>query len=132
MKIITICIFFFFTWGTAIGQSDTENTQPIFPQQLSASDLLAYCSSSSMTNVGRTSQRYCWGFISGVEETIRLPLQTAGQTATPTICVPKGVSSRTMARAYSQYAARKGTDLARPAVEVVIEALSNTYPCPEQ
>ena len=131
MKIITTCIFFFFTWGTAIAQSDAETNQPIFPQQLTASDLLQYCSSSSMTNVGRTSQRYCWGFISGVEETIRLPLHATGQTAQATICVPKGVSSRTMARAYSQYAARKGTDLSRPAVQVVIEALSNTYPCPD-
>ena len=131
MKIITICIFFFITFGTAVGKSDTETTQPIFPQQLTASDLLTYCSSSSMTDVGRTRQRYCWGFVSGVEETIRLPLHTTPQPVASKICVPKGVSSRTMGRAYSQYAARRGANLARPAVEVVIEALSNAYPCSE-
>ena len=130
MKIITVCILFFITWSTAIGESDTEATQPIFPQQLTASDLLTYCSSSSMTDLGRTRQRYCWGFVSGVEESIRLPLHTSGQTAASNICVPKGVSSRSMARSYSQYAGRKGTNLARPAVQVVIEALSNAYPCP--
>ena len=126
MKIINICIFFFITFASAIAKSDTETNQPIFPQQLTASDLLTYCSSSSMTDVGRTRQRYCWGFVSGVEETIRLLPHTA---VVPKICVPEGVSSRTMGRAYSQYAARRGANLARPAVQVVIEALSNAYPC---
>lgn len=125
MKIINICIFFFITFGTAIGQNDTETTQPIFPQQLTASDILRYCSSSSMTDLGRTRQRYCWGFVSGVEETVRLPLHTTMQPAASKICVPNGVSSRSMGRAYSQYAARRGTNLARSTVEVVIEALSN-------
>jgi hypothetical protein len=129
MKVINICIFFFISFGTAIGQSDTGTNQPIFPQQLTASDLLTYCSSSSMTDLGRTRQRYCWGFVSGVEETVRLPLRTTMQPIASTICVPKGVSSRSMGRAYSQYAARRGANLARPAVEVVIEALSNAYPC---
>ena len=54
-----------------------DTTQPIFPQQLTASDLLTYCSSSSLTDLGRKRQRYCWGFISGVEETIRLPLHAS-------------------------------------------------------
>ena len=131
MKVINICILFFITSGAAIGDSDTETTQAIFPQQLTASDLFTYCSSSSMTDLGRTRQRYCWGFVSGVEESVRLLLHTSSQSATPNICVPKGVSSRSMGKAYSLYAARSGANLDRPAVQVVVEALSNTYPCPD-
>lgn len=62
MKIINICILFFFAWEAAIAKDDTDTTQPIFPQQLTARDLLTYCSSSSLTDLGRQRQRYCWGF----------------------------------------------------------------------
>lgn len=79
MKIINICILFFLAWGSAIGKDNTDTNQPIFPQQLTARDLLTYCSSSSLTDLGRMRQRYCWGFISGVEETIRLPLHPSSQ-----------------------------------------------------
>ena len=128
MKIINICILFFFVWGTAVGKGDADATQPIFPQQMTAHDLLRYCSSSSMSAVGRQRQRYCWGFISGVEETIRLTLNTSGQSAAK-ICVPKGISSRNMARAYIRYAGRRDTNLVRPAAQIVIEAFSSSYSC---
>lgn len=129
MKIINICILFFLAWGGAIGKDDTDTTQPIFPQQLTAHDLLTYCSSSSLTDLGRQRQRYCWGFISGVEESIRLTLHASGQPVALKICVPKGVSSRNLAKAYTQYAGRRDTNLARPAAQIVIEALSNSYSC---
>ena len=129
MKIINICILFFFAWGAAIGKDDTDTTQPIFPQQLTAHDLLSYCSSSSLTDLGRQRQRYCWGFISGVEEAIRLTLHASGQPVALKICVPKGVSSRNLAKAYIQYASRRGTNLSRPAAQIAIEALSNSYSC---
>ena len=129
MKILHFCILFFISFGTALGESDPDTAQPIFPQQLTASDLLTYCSSSSMTDLGRTRQRYCWGFVSGVEESIRLSLHSSSQSGEQNICVPKGVSSRTMGNAYSRYAVRQGINLAQPAVQVVVEALSNTYPC---
>lgn len=129
MKIINICILFFLIWGSAIGEGDTDTTQPIFPQQLTARDLLTYCSSSMMTDLGRKRQRYCQGFISGVEETIRLPLFASSQPVELKICVPKSVSSRNLAKAYIQYAGARGTNLERPAVQIVVEALSNSYPC---
>lgn len=130
MKIINICILFFFAWGAAIGKDDMDTTQPIFPQQLTAHDLLTYCSSSSLTELGRQRQRYCWGFISGVEATIRLTPHASGQPVALKICVPKGVSSRNLAKAYIQYAGRRDTNLARPAAQIAIEALSNAYSCP--
>ena len=129
IKIINICILLFLTWATAIAKDDADNTPSILPQRLTADELLTYCSSSSLTDLGRKRQRYCWGFISGVEETLRLPPHASRQPISPDICVPEGASSRSLAKSYSQYAARPGTKLARPAVQIVIEALSNAYPC---
>lgn len=129
MKIINGCILFFFVWGAASLKADTDSTPPVFPQQLTAQTLLVYCASSSLTAVGRNRQRYCWGFISGVEETLRLRLNASGQPAPPTICVPEDVSSRTLAQGYIQYAGRRGINLAPPAAQMVIKALVNTYPC---
>lgn len=129
MKIINICFLFFFVCGGAIGKDDTDTTQPIFPQQLTAYNLLTYCSSSSLTNLGRQRQRYCWGFISGVEETIRLTLHASEQPVALKVCVPKGESSRSLAKAYIRYAGRGDTDLARPAAQIAIEALSKSYSC---
>jgi hypothetical protein len=130
MKIIFICILFFFASGSAIGKDDADTTPPIFPQQLTAHDLLTYCLSSSLTDLGRHRQRYCWGFVSGVEETVRLTLDAHGQPIVPKICVPNGVSSRNLAKTYIQYAGRRDTNLARPAAQIAIEALSNAYSCP--
>lgn len=129
MKIITMCVLFFIACGPAMGNPDADTTQSIFPQQLTARELLTYCASSSMTDLGRKRQRYCWGFVSGVEETIRLPLHATKQPKAQNICVPKDVSSRSLAKAYSQYARRRNTNLARPAVQIVVEALSSAYPC---
>ena len=128
MKIINICILFFLTCGSAVVKADT--TQPIFPQQLTAHDLLTYCSSSSLTDLGRQRQRYCWGFISGVEEAIRLTSNASVQPVAVKICVPKGLSSRKLAKAYILYAGRRDTNLKRPAAKITIEALSNSYSCP--
>ena len=129
MKIIKICIFFFLTWGSAIGEDDADADQPVFPQQLTARDLLTYCSSSSLTDLGRKRQSYCSGFISGVEETIRLPLYASRQSVAIEICVPEDVSSRNLAKAYTQYARRPDTNLAQPAAQIVVEALSKAYHC---
>lgn len=77
MKITKICMLFFLAWGAATVKAETDTTQSIFPQQLTARDLLIFCSSSSLTAVGRSRQRYCWGFISGVEETLRFTLHVS-------------------------------------------------------
>ena len=130
MKIITIWFVFFLAWGAATVKADTDTTPSIFPQQLTAQDLLIFCSSSSLTSVGRNRQRYCWGFISGVEETLRFTLHTSGQPAAPKICVPENVSSRTLAQRYIQYAGSRDTNLAPPAAQIAIKALLNSYPCP--
>ena len=131
MKIISIVVFFLLAWEPALAKEKTETSQPIFPQQLTARNLLTHCASSSLTELGRTRQMYCWGFISGVEETVRLPLQTSSQPIAQKVCVPEGISSRNLAKAYTRYAGHKDSDLERPAAQVVVEAIANTYPCKE-
>ena len=115
--------------NNSINNSDTDTNEQIFPQRMTAQNLLTYCSSSSLTSVGRKRQRYCWGFISGVEETMRLALNASGQQVFQKVCVPEGVSSRNLAKAYTQYAGHRDADLARPAAEVVTAALANAYAC---
>ena len=111
----------------AIANPDSNN--PIFPQQLTAQKLLTYCASSSLTDVGRMRQRYCWGFISGVEEATRLTALISNQSTGKTICAPEGITSRKLAKAYIQYAGQKGTELTQPAAQMVAKALAKTYPC---
>lgn len=129
MKALNIGIFFFLACWTTVAQADSKDSQPIFPQQLTAQDLLTYCSSSSLTSVGRQRQRYCWGFISGVEETIRLTLRASGQSEALKICAPKGASSRKLAKAYTKYAGHRDADLTLPAAQIAIKALANAYAC---
>ena len=130
MKIINLWLLFVFVCGTAIATDDMDTTPPIFPQQLTAHKLLTYCLSSSLTDTGRQRQRYCWGFIGGVEEAIRVTQHASGQSLELKACPPDGVSSRVMAKAYIDYAGRRGSDLSRPAAQIAIEALSSSYPCP--
>ena len=49
-----------------------EGMEPQFPQQQSAGDLLRACASSRLTSTGRERRRYCAGFVSGVEEAVRM------------------------------------------------------------
>jgi len=101
----------------------------LFPQQLSAKTLLTYCASSSMTDRGRQRQRYCAGFVSGVEESLRLlKMQSAPDRNLP-LCVPADVTARGLQQAYVRYAGRAGSDLKRPAALVAVEALRAAYPC---
>lgn len=130
MKFFISSLLGLFGCATALAQGSAEDSQSFFPQRLSARELLTHCASSSMTDRGRQQQRYCLGFVSGVEEALRLSLPD-GSTASPAarICVPEGESARGMADAYIRYAGRRTTDLAKPAALVVAEALEGSYPC---
>jgi len=130
MKTITIMLMLILVsplWAHEVG--DTEEEAAVFPQQLTARELLAYCSSSSLSALGRKRQRYCWGFVSGVEETIRLKLQQSENAKNMKICVPPGEHSRKLAKAYVQYAGRWQAKLEQPAVQTVSDALIDAYPC---
>ena len=108
------------------GGSDTY-----FPQQLSARDLMVHCASSSMTDRGRQRQRYCMGFVSGVEESMRLLLPRPAHESRVQLCIPAGTTARQYKDAYIRYARRPDSDLSEPAALVVVAALRAAYPCGE-
>ena len=108
----------------------TTDSETYFPYRLSGNDLLTACSSSSITHTGRRKVNYCHGFVSGVEEGIRLYGSQYSKQPSQLFCVPPGTTSRQMATAYVKYASGKNRNLGKPAVLVVVEALKNAFPCP--
>jgi hypothetical protein len=110
-------------------QGQEEESDKHFPQQLSALGLLTTCASSSLTETGRSRQRYCRGFVSGVEEAVRLlELRVPGSTSF-TLCVPAGTTSSVLADVFIRHASRAGVDLTRPAALVVLDALTERFTC---
>lgn len=99
----------------------------VYPQQMSAKDLLQTCAASKLTGVGRERRRYCYGFVSGVEEGARLLVGQSGLA--PSVCAPAEITARSLADIFVHYAAGHGSDLSRPAAGVVLNALSAAYPC---
>lgn len=116
--------------NAAIAQDPIAETETYFPQQLSARELLLYCASGSLTDRGRQRQRYCSGFVSGVEEAIRLAMRMDPR-GLGSICPPPTERARQFTDNYIRYAGRRGADLDRPAAQVVVEALRDAYPCPQ-
>jgi hypothetical protein len=110
-------------------QQQASDTEAYFPQQLTAKDLLFTCAASSLTSLGRERRRYCAGFVSGVEETIRLRQQQLSPEAGRSICVPPGTTARNLADTYKQYALQSGVDLTQPAAALVTAALQEAFPC---
>jgi hypothetical protein len=110
-------------------QVPAQESDKYFPQQLSANALLASCVASSLSAAGRSRQRYCLGFVSGVEEAVRLLRVRGSSGAEPPFCIPAGTSARELAGAFTRYASGRGRDLDRPSASVVLEALTSGFPC---
>jgi hypothetical protein len=115
----------------AVHAAEHDDTEPdaYFPQQLTARELLKACASSSLTRTGRERQRYCHGFVSGVEEGLRLAQDRGFSDGAVALCVPAGRTAREFARAYMRFAAGQGVDLEMAAARVVVLALQDAYPC---
>lgn len=113
-----------------LAQETAEEEESRFPQQLSASDLQRTCAASALSDVGRQRRRFCTGFISGVEEGVRI-LQLQHKME-PSICLPQRVSSRALNDVFLKYTANRQALLTRPAAEVVLEAFARAYPCREE
>lgn len=128
MRYSLLAIGFFVTAVTLADESD-DPTEKYFPQKLTAQDLLYYCAASSLSSSGRNRQNYCSGFVSGVEESVRLLDTHVGAAAEKVICVPAGQPASHFRQVYIKHAAKKTTDLERPAAMVVLEALKSAYPC---
>jgi hypothetical protein len=134
MTVINSCVFRFLHAGPAVVAllgvmqvAFAEEAPSEFPQRMTAKDLMLACASSSLTDVGRQRRRYCAGFVSGVEEGARI--LRAQQVSAAAICLPPRTSDSVLASAYTRYASKGGRELERPAAELVLEALSATYPC---
>ena len=112
---------------SATEQVPFEEMEPQFPQKQSAGDILKACASSRMTSVGRERRRYCAGFVSGVEETVRL-LHLSGKSDLR-LCTPETVTASALADVYVKYGASHKGELPDPAAEVVLHALQAAYPC---
>ena len=113
------------------GSASTDDGEEVFPQQINARKLMTFCASSALTAKGRSQRRYCDGFVSGVEEGIRLRkfAHPANSDVDVAFCVPAGTSSRALSEAFVRHATSKGVDLEQPAAAVVLEALQNRFAC---
>lgn len=127
MKSLFVVILMFVAL-IATAETETEQLLPEFPQQQTARDLLTACASSTISSLGRARRKYCAGFVSGVEESIRFKSQLLG--AEIRICPASGTTAQQFANAYIKYANRHPKELDKPAVTVVFDALKQAYPCP--
>ncbi len=125
MKFV-FCFIFASILSHNIYAQKTIRDEPFFPQKMTAKMLISTCASSKMSSTGMQRKKYCFGFISGVEETTRL---LGKQAINPAICLPAGKTSHQFADVYMAYASRKTTDLNKPAALVVIEAFQEAFPC---
>ena len=114
----------------APAEQQPADEEIVFPQRLSARELLYACNSSAITQVGRERRRYCAGFISGAEEAARLLQAGRRDAGGAGICLPVDMSSRRLADVYTRHAARHESMLAKPAAELVLDALTSAFPCP--
>ena len=112
----------------ATAQDTTAEKEQYFPKKLTAHQLLNLCAASSLTSSGRNRKRFCTGFISGVEETLRLLREQASLDKLPAICLPDDEPAARFSHLYVKYAAGRA-DLGQPAVAIVVDALKGAYPC---
>ena len=113
------------------GNASTDDGEEVFPQQMNAKKLMTFCASSALTAKGRNQRRYCDGFVSGVEEGMRLHKFThpADSDVDVAFCVPAGTNSRALSEAFIRHATKQDVNLEQPAAAVVLEALQRRFPC---
>ncbi|MBW2451710.1 MAG: hypothetical protein JRF07_05050 [Deltaproteobacteria bacterium] len=114
---------------SVLAQEVPQRDESYFPQQMTAEELLYVCASSSLTRVGRERKKYCLGFVSAAEEAARLLAAQSPSTHKHGYCFPEGKTAGYFSEVFMKYASRKTTDLNKPAVLVVIEALENSFTC---
>jgi len=101
----------------------------IFPQKLTAGELKVFCAASVMTNIGRQRQRYCDGFLSGIEEGVRVLGLNSKMEAAPSLCVPADVPAWQMRSTFVKNSAGMQPAKDKPAAMYAIEVLEKSYPC---
>jgi hypothetical protein len=111
------------------GPALSSDIEAVFPQQMTAKKLMTLCASSSLTAKGRARRRYCDGFVSGIEEGMRLYAFRYPAESKVAVCVAEGTSARVLSEAFIQHASAKGVDLEQPAAAVVLSALQKRFAC---
>jgi hypothetical protein len=115
-------------WGAVSASAEAQlGGAEVFPQRITAGELAVACASSALTASGRERRNYCRGFVSGVEEIVRLQPSLGGAEAAP--CIPPRTSDRQLAAAYLRHAARREFDRRQPAALAVVEAFAAAFPC---
>ena len=87
------------------------------------------CASSLLTPTGREKRSYCAGFISGVEEAVRVLQEQHKHEAS--VCLPEGVSAKKLSDAFKNYSVTRQQQINKPVAAAVLEALSDAWPCKE-
>ena len=106
------------------GQEPESPDPPVPPVKESAGGLLKTCTASSLTPRGRLRLRYCYGYLAGVEETMRVLMK-----AQDVFCPPPAITTRELAEVYVSYASVRSDSLHFPAVTMAARALRDRFPC---
>ena len=124
------CACLMLLWvGQALGNDMHAQTADMFPERLNAQQLLTACNASSITNRGRQNRYYCDGFISGVEEAVRVYQPVPHDMSHARICMPPETSTRELRNIITRYATRYKSELGKPAAQFTLSALQWAYPC---
>lgn len=101
----------------------------IFPQKLTAGELQVFCAASVMSKTGRQRQRYCEGFLSGIEEGVRVLGLISKMETAPSLCMPADVSAWQMRSTFVKNSAAMKPAKNKPSAMFAIEVLEKSYPC---
>jgi len=112
-----------------ISAEESDAPEPVFPQKLTASQLLVSCAASSMSATGRLRQKYCEGFLSGLEEGVRVHSLISKQEVAPSLCVPPDVSARQLRSAFVRNSANMTLSREKPAAMFAMKVLQHSFPC---
>jgi hypothetical protein len=126
MKSVHSLLLLILSSATVAGwaQEPESPDPPVPPVKESAGGLLKACAASSLTPRGRLRLRYCYGYLTGVEETMRVLMKTQD-----VLCPPPAITTRELARVYVSYASVRSDSLHLPAVTMVARALRDRFPC---
>ncbi len=126
MKTFLIFLLFLLSAVNRVGWAhDPASPElPVPPVRETAGDLLKACTASSLTPRGRLRLRYCYGYLAGVEETMRVMMESKR-----VLCPPPGTRIGELARTYVLYATADRNRLQLPAVRVAARALTARFPC---
>ena len=127
------CACLMLLWaGQALAADRHAESGDVFPERMNAHQLLTACNASSITSSGRQNRYYCDGFVSGVEEAVRLYQPVSSTLPYVRICMPASVSTRELRNILTRYATRYKSELGKPAARFTFNALQWAYPCQYQ